>query len=71
MKNLMKKSKKNEEMAIKKEELKKEEKIQKAEIAKKSSNKSGFFSAFLGGLIFISSSAGLFFLYKFRSRFTK
>ena len=32
----MKKSKKNEEMAIKKEELKKEEKIHKAEIAKKS-----------------------------------
>ena len=70
MKNLMKKSKKNEEMAIKKEELKKEEKIHKAEIAKKS-NKSGFFAGFLGGLIFLSSSAGLFFLYKFRSRFTK
>jgi hypothetical protein len=62
----MKKSKKNEETAIKKEE-KKEEQIQ-AQVAKQS-KKYNFIGALMGGLIFISSSAGLFFLYKFRKNF--
>ena len=59
----MKKSKKNEETAIK-NEVKKEEEIQ-AQVAKQS-RKFSLISALMGGLVFLSSTAGLFFLYKFR-----
>ena len=61
MRNFMKKSKKNEETAIK-NEVKKEEEIQ-AQVAKQS-RKFSLISALMGGLVFLSSTAGLFFLYQ-------
>ena len=66
MRNFMKKSKKNEETAIK-NEVKKEEEIQ-AQVAKQS-RKFSLISALMGGLVFLTSTAGLFFLYKFRKNF--
>ena len=66
----MKKSKKNEETALKKQEdqIKEEQKVK--ELAKKGKS-FNIFGALMGGLFFISSTAGLFLLYKFQNRFTK
>jgi hypothetical protein len=71
LKLLSKRSKKGEENKIKKEEEKKVEieNNKKQAVAKK--KKGDLFNLLFGGFLFISSSIGLFMLYRFRNKFVK
>jgi len=74
LKNLAKKSKKNEEIAKKKEEEVVHENIIHEKVNDKieaKTKKFNLFGIFFSSVFFVGSSVGLFFLYKFRNRFIK